>query len=376
MTDNNIKKLNDAIVNKMDDEKVLAFIHQEQRRIEKELEETEKEIRILPSEREVINDDGKVMGVERYADEADIIQAIKTSEPDKIDNEIYFFPQGNYLFITDKGYPYSLPFIDRISTTEQVEIHKIRYEMMVVFRDATSDEQVLAYNEYKQVQEGKIAAIYKAASSRAYYKVKPLKKGKQIRIYTSSYYVEKIKALGYNVIEQERSKKSALWHAGTNTYRVSENKDLSYSFVMGTNAFISACKYGKIPHKGYTITADGNEVASKSTGIKEAITLLVGGEEKHYSSKSEAAKDLGISASLISKRIKADSADIMSITKGSKNNSKGLALITEDGSILEFSSVRDAARKFGIDKSKMSRIVKGKSSGDILRIDGGIFTIK
>ena len=45
-------------------------------------------------------------------------------------------------------------------------------------------------------------------------------------------------------------------------------------------------------------------------------------------------------------------------------------LITHEGDRLEFDSVRDCATKLGVDKMKVSRGIKGKQSGDKVKISG------
>lgn len=97
---------------------------------------------------------------------------------------------------------------------------------------------------------------------------------------------------------------------------------------------------------------------------------------REFASKAEAAKSLGISASLLSKRVKGEpEGQAVTISKGTKNNSKAVTLIRPDGERLEFESVRAAAAKLGVDKSKMSRAVKGKVSGDSLIISGETFIL-
>lgn len=134
---------------------------------------------------------------------------------------------------------------------------------------------------------------------------------------------------------------------------------------MSFKAFDSACRYGEIPNKGFYIGNDGSQIKLTQSGLKETITI----NGITYSSKSEAAREMNISPSLISKKLKADRT-IEALVKGTMNNRKGFNLTSPDGEIMEFESVRAAGIKLGIDKSKISRMIKGKGIGDIITISG------
>ena len=83
-----------------------------------------------------------------------------------------------------------------------------------------------------------------------------------------------------------------------------------------------------------------------------------------------------ISPSLLSQLIKATpEGEAVRIKLGSKDNSKGVTLITAEGERLEFKSVTDAASEFGYNKMKMSRCLKGKQMGDKITLSGVDYTL-
>lgn len=134
---------------------------------------------------------------------------------------------------------------------------------------------------------------------------------------------------------------------------------------MSFKAFDSACRYGEIPNKGFYIGEDGSQIKLTQSGIKESITI----NGITYSSKTEAAREMNISPSLISKKLKSDRT-IEALAKGTMKNRKGFNLTSPDGEIMEFESVSRAASEFGFNKMKMSRLIKGKGIGDIITISG------
>lgn len=363
MTDTEIKDLVEEVINSSDYEQHKQAVR----------EVLTARITVKPSMREVVTDEGEVIGIERYADDADIIQAIRAAAPDTISERIYFFPQGRYLFITDKGYPYNVKQKDRPLTAEEREqIDSMRYALRVRKDYLFTDEDKQRYAEDKKDYGKQIRAIYKRAEDEGEFEVKQLKKSKQIRIYVSSYYKDRFRELGYKIIEQERETYYSRWDADLLRYEKVDSKEVSFSFVMNYNAFMSACKSGVIPQKGYYVNEQGERVVIEQSGQREAITVRdAEGLIRKFESKAEAARELGVSPSLLSKLIKATpEGEVITISKGAKNNRKGFTLITAEGDKLDFMSVRDAATRLGVDKSKVSRVIKGKVSGDTVTLLG------
>ena len=67
---------------------------------------------------------------ERLVTDEDIITALKTIHPDHVDNSLYWFNNGNYLFTTDKDQVYNLRRIPRpLTNEEQQEIQNIVKEI-------------------------------------------------------------------------------------------------------------------------------------------------------------------------------------------------------------------------------------------------------
>ena len=335
-------------------------------------------ITVKPSERAVVDDDGKQITVERYAAEDDIIQALRDKAPDTVQERIYFFPQGFYTFITDKGEPYNIRQVDRpLTADEREQIDSLRYEIKVRKDHLITDEDKETYKRLRDDYAKQIKAIHLRAASEGDFIIKPLKKGKQIRLYISSYYTKKVESLGYKVIEQERETTERRWDDSRMTYYTEDTVRLSYSFVMNYNAFMSACKCGVIPNKGYYIDEQGESVKIAQSGVSEQITVRdADGFIREYKSKAAAAKDLGVSPSLLSKLIKATpEGQAVTISKGTKDNRKGVSLIRPDGELLEFESVTEAARELGYNKMKISRAIKGKVSGDTVKLGEVTYTL-
>lgn len=355
-------KIVGAIVQKADDEHLLSLLQDEIREAERAIINDETEIKVKPSKKKR----------EVTASDAAIIRAIRDKAPDTIDNTIHFFPLGRYLFITDKGHPYNLPLIDNYTPDEMARIRDIRYAMMQRYRTISTDEDRAAYEDYKAECEKELDSINDTRLDRAYIRVKPLKTNKQIRIYIRYSDKAEIEDLGYKVLEQEQEYNYAIWDDDKQAYEKDSSKHLSLSFMMNYRTFITACKFCKIPHKGYYFDEDGKEVKIKQSGLKESIRVRDNkGMLREFASKSEAAKDLGISPAMLSKLINANpGAEIVEVKVKAKHNSKGIVLITDEGARLEFESVRAMAAKLGIDKSKVSRVIKGKQMGDMVSLAG------
>lgn len=67
---------------------------------------------------------------ERVVTDEDIITTLKTIHPDHVENNIYWFNNGNYLFTTDKDQVYNLRRIPRpLTNEEQQEIQNIVKEI-------------------------------------------------------------------------------------------------------------------------------------------------------------------------------------------------------------------------------------------------------
>lgn len=67
---------------------------------------------------------------ERVVTDEDIITTLKTIHPDHVENTLYWFDNGNYLFTTDKDQVYNLRRIPRpLTEEEQKEIQNIVKEI-------------------------------------------------------------------------------------------------------------------------------------------------------------------------------------------------------------------------------------------------------
>ena len=210
------------------------------------LDAEQRGVTVKASEILTTDEDGKVIFTELYAEDQEIIKAI--SERYGETEQIYFFPNGRYLFIDDQGQPYKIRQEDRpLTDDERSDIDSMRYHIKVMRESLTTDQDKEIYKDLMTDYGKRIKDIYKRAEKEGHFRAIPLKRSKQIRIYISSYYTDKFRDLGYTVKEEEREKTVSRWDDSRLTYYSEIIKDCSYSFVMNFNAFISACHSGSIP---------------------------------------------------------------------------------------------------------------------------------
>lgn len=242
----------------------------------------------------------------------------------------------------------------------------------------TAKSAIDTYKADKKEVSTKIREIYKKAAESPTFSIHKMKVGKQIRIYFSSYYVDKYKELGYSIIEQPRLKANEVWNDDSMSYEANEDdRDTTYSFIMNTKAFKSCCKSGIIAYKGYYVDEQGERRRIEQSGQKEAIQIRDDKGKIHdFSSKSDAAKEFNVSPAMITKLIKATpDGEIPTLSVKAKDNKKGFSLITANGDKLDFVSLTDAARYYNCDIMKISRAIKNKSLGDKVKLLGEYYTL-
>jgi hypothetical protein len=201
-----------------------------------------------------------------------------------------------------------------------------------------------------------------------------MKQNKQMKIYIGNSMKTKYENLGYTVYSVDREEKNTRMTTN-NGLIVEEEKDYtktSYYFQMNLKAFKTSCIHGKVCRKGYYFD-NGNEVAITRRPT-EAVTITDEcGNVRTFNSKAEAAKELKVSQSLISKVIK--NGGVINTTN-KKDNSKPITLIREDNTVIKCASMSTLAKELNTNKMKVSRTLKGKTVGDMVTLNGLTYTIQ
>ena len=386
-----------------------------------------REIEIVKGKKGERNSKGKWLygdEVERYkepfAAEEDIIEVIKTAYPHYIENSIYYFPTGTYYFITDKNKAFNLKSKPRPFTSDEQaiieeyrkEIEETEKELEETFSvakvlsaaykiDPTEEEIELAkqntllvaqydyeqakafcYNfrvDRKKWQDRKkeitqrLKEFKKRTEDEPIFTIHPLKLDKQIRIYFSSYYTDKVKELGYSVIEQKRTRTVKRFQPDKGVFEEEEEENTTYSIRMCVKAFIGCCKSGFICQKGYYTNESGERCFIEHTGTKKEITLTDwNGITRTFISVTDAAKFYNLHKSHISRAMKNGG-----VINEPKHKIKAFYLInTKTNQTMKFSTITEASKVLNTNKMKVSRLLKDKVSGDEVVIDGVTYSLE
>jgi DNA transposition AAA+ family ATPase len=105
----------------------------------------------------------------------------------------------------------------------------------------------------------------------------------------------------------------------------------------------------------------------------EAVNIMdEQGNIRTFTSKGEAARELGVSPSMISKAIKNAKGGTPVINN---TRTRQLKLMAADYTILSFDSMTEAAKEFNTNKMAISRVLKGKKTGDVVTINNTSYTL-
>lgn len=359
---------------------------------------------------------------EYSAEDEQIIRAINLSGEAKTEN-IYFFNKGRYLFVTDNHdiynltqtarplYPEEKQKIKQIKQTLQDQIKEINEgiqrvkiarlllkneadlteaekniinsseALLIKIQAAQSNNISWSLNrlasdyemnnllktltDLKQTAADKIKEIYFKAASEPHFYIRHLKQNNQIKIYISKQYKRDYQNLGYTIYTNNAPKIINEFNQELLEFQPVEVQNKSYYFQLNTRAFISFCIHGTIAHKGYFINQDGERELLPPAGRPcEAVTVIdYNGEELHFNSKSDFAKQFNISEATVTKLIKSSTDGVI------KMNYK-VKLIDDQGNILGGSSWADLGNKLGVSRLVMSRATKNKTLGDEVNING------
>lgn len=390
---------------------------------------------------------------ERVVTDEDIITTLKAIHPDHVENTLYWFNNGNYLFTTDKDQVYNLRRIPRPLTDEEkqeisnivkdieekkAEIEPLLHEArllqayIIPSEQRTKEQNDMAnsgecvmlllgmcsefekerrskryihgedfdrnmYGETveeavirRRLNEASIAnKEHKKAAAEALTKIdeyttkcneEPLyfihrmKQNNQIKIYIGNSMKTKYENLGYTVysVDREEKDKRMTTNNGLIVEEEKEYTKTSHYFQMNLKAFKTSCIHGKVCRKGYYFDC-GNEVELKTRPTEKVTITDECGNVRTFSSKSEAAKELKVSQSLISKVSK--NGGVINTTN-KIHSSKSVTLVREDNTVIKCASMAILAKELNTNKMKVSRTLKGKTVGDKVTLNGVSYTIQ
>lgn len=362
--------------------------------------------------------------VERYkepfVEEQDIIKALKAAYPESIENSIYYFPTGTYYFITDKNKAFNLKCKPRPFTSEEQaiieeyrkEIEETEKEFEDTLRvakilsaaykpDPTEEEielakensLIVAQYDYEQAKEFcfdfrvdrkkwedrkkeitmRLKDFKKRTEDEPIFTIHPLKLEKQVRIYISSYYTDKVKELGYSVIEQKRTRTVKKFQTDKALFEEEEEENTTYSIRMCVKAFIGCCKSGVICQKGYYTNESGERCFIEHTGTRKEVSLTDwNGVTRTFNSLTDAAKFFNLDIAHISRVVKNGG-----VINKPKNKIKEFCLLNpQTNQYYKFNSMSDAADILNCNKMVISRALKDKSFEDVVTIKKITYILK
>ena len=152
---------------------------------------------------------------------------------------------------------------------------------------------------------------------------------------------------------------------------VDDEEDItSLYFVMNTKAFLTSCKHGKVADKGYYFNDDGEPCIIENGSLCDTtVTVMVDGIPTVYNSIKEASKKLNIPYETI-RGSKRDENGAIVI-----NSKKSIMLIDADGNEFHYKNKSQLAKSFNVDKMKITRLMKNKTVGDTVVINGNEFVL-
>lgn len=297
--------------------------------------------------------------LKREEQDTEIVKAIKTMYPDRIVEHVYHFPFQWFYLITDKGYYFTLKSKSRPRTEKEerkiarlreivksIEDSKFYQEALSAYKSVKSLKEILpkgssdlfnmlftekhlaVLNSWKESKTEAIDAVEEIESmchKQKYYSLAPHQLSRQVSIYINSRMAHTLESLGYKVHETTRSEIRREWNKEYLNWDY-EEVQVKHRFIKVSNTvFESACKSGRLLPKGKYLDDDGNEVEMKR-GRSRGCT--------------------------------------------NEHRCKKIALFDpQNNEVLQFSSMVDAARHFNVDKSNLSRKMKGLNIGDAVTIN-------
>lgn len=386
-----------------------------------------REIEILKGKKGERNGNGKWLyadEVERYkepfAADEDIIEQIKVVYPQFIENSIYYFPTGSYYFITDKNKAFNLKSKARPFTNEEQaiieeykkEIEETEKELEETFavarilsaaykpnpteediKLANENTLVVAQYDYEQAREfclnfktnkkkwqdrkkeiiTRLKEFRDKIENEPIFSIHPLKLDNQVRIYISSYNTDKVKELGYSVLEQKRTRTVKRFQPNKAVFEEEEEENTTYSIRISVKAFIGCCKSGFICQKGYYTNESGERCFIEHTGTRKEVSLTDwNGVTRSFTSITDAAKFFNLDIAHISRIVKNGG-----VVNKPKNKIKDFCLLNpKTNHRYKFNSMSDAADILNCNKIDISRALKDKSFEDEVKIKKITYILK
>lgn len=367
---------------------------------------------IIPTSYEEIsieNAKGKISTFKRaFVKDEDIIESIRRCHKNNVINELYWFNGGKYLFTTDTNTIYNLKRkfgslskedkdkIEEMKKDFQESLDEVKEERRIAEilikayvdkdEDTLNNPNNLAYllmgeqeayrfirktkiriaeiKEERKELADKIKKIYFEAMDKEIFEVHEMSVKNQVRVYFPENQKAKFKGLGYKVYTIKGKDSNRIWNDSTLDFDKNEFEKISYYVIMNKKAFISACKFDKIPYCGFFYDENGEPKKIQDNSIK----ILVNGEERIFKSIREASIELGVSHTEL-RRNKDENGIIIF------NKKKGIVLKDSDGNEISFKSKSEMADLLNTSRVTINNSLKDKEVGDKVVIKGHEYSL-
>lgn len=210
------------------------------------------------------------------------------------------------------------------------------------------------------------------------YFIRPLKENKQVKIYIGKKYKQRYANLGYKVYEQSKEEVSSRFIEEQGLIKEEERNSerTAYCIQMTKKTFVSSCIHGKVCRMGYYFDEAGNEVPLPKKPTQAVTVKDEKGNVYNFTSKTEAAKHFNLTKQVFSNILsKTKQGELPTISKKQQYNKKSIKLLNSDNVEMQFSSLTDVAKEFDTNKMYICRKLKNKAVGDVVTINGNMYTI-
>lgn len=256
-----------------------------------------------------------------------IIKTLEQFFPNSVDKKIYHFPYNYSYILTDNNEFFSISRTYRSPDNSQVvKIFNEKFSELIISEfmgmDSTEELKTVLNALEEEKQEEKYLE----------YRLTPRNMNKQLDIYLSQNNVSRIEKLGYKVHRRINERTVEQWNKEQCNYEKITINESHYFIKLTEKVFINSCRSGILMEKGKT--QDQNGVVQEVNRGR---------------------------------------------SKGCNNDylSKGIVLYDTCSQVeYRFKSRAELAKEFGIDKRNLSRKLKGKKNGDIVKFNGVKYQLK
>lgn len=360
---------------------------------------------IVPTSYEEIaikNAKGKLSTFKRaFVKDEDIIESIRRCAKNNISNTLYWFNGGHYLFTTDNDTIYNLKRkFGSLSKEDKEKIEEMKQDFQESLEEVKEERRIAeilikayvdkdevtlndpnnlvyllmgedeAYRFIKRTQikiaeikeerkelADKIKKIHFEAMDKEVFEIHEMSVKNQVRVYISEKQKAMFKGLGYKVYSVKGKDSNRIWNESTLDFDSNEFEKISYYFIMNKKAFISSCKWDKIPYCGYFYDENGEPKKIEDHSIK----ILVNGVEREFESIREAEKELKIYRG----GLKKNENGIFEY-----NEKKGIVIKDSNGNELSFKNKVEMADLLKTSRVTLNNSLKDKEVGDKIIIKG------